>query len=183
MTPGPILLARHGQTAENAEGRFQGQEDVPLNAEGRAQAHALAEAARGHDIAELWCSPLIRARETADAVGAAIGLQPRPDARFMEADTGEWTGLLKADVERDEPELWAAYMRAGEEWRFPGGESLEEQQERVVDGLVSVTHDGALPALVVCHRGVIRVARAHTHLRGLDTFHEWEVPNAALVTL
>ena len=55
--------------------------------------------------------------------------------------------------------------------------------ERVVEGLVAVTRSGRLPALVVCHRGVIRAARSHTHARGLDTFHEWPVPNGALVAL
>ena len=49
-----------------------------------------------------------------------------------------------------------------------------------------MSHRGAhrlLPALVVCHRGVIRAAQSHTHIRGLDTFHEWPVPNGALIPL
>ena len=178
-----ILLARHGETAENKERRFQGQKDVPLNATGRAQAVALAEQAREEGIAALYTSPLVRARETAEIVGAAIGLEPRPDDRLMEVDVGDWQDRLKDDIARDEPELWAAFGRGGEDWRFPGGESLQEQQDRVIAALVDITQAHALPALVVCHRGVIRCALAHTHNRGLDTYHEWTVPNAELIRL
>ena len=178
-----ILLARHGETAENKERRFQGQKDVALNETGRAQAVALAEAAREEGIAALYASPLVRARETAEIVGAAIGLEPRLDDRLMEVDVGDWQDRLKDDIARDEPELWAAFGRGGEDWRFPGGESLQEQQDRVVAALVDITQRRELPALVVCHRGVIRCALAHTHNRGLATYHEWTVPNAELIRL
>lgn len=176
-------MARHGQTAHNVEGRFQGTLDVPLDATGREQAQALAAEAEGHGIVALYCSPLLRARETADVVGAALGLEPQPDARFAEHETGAWTNRLKADVEAEDPEGWAAYMRAGEDWTFPGGENLEAFMERVVDGFVAVTQAGRLPALVVCHRGVIRAALSHTNIRGLSTFHDWPVPNGALIPL
>ena len=72
-----VFLARHGQTAYNLEGRFQGQRPVPLDETGRAQAAELAERAAGYEFAALWCSPLLRARETADAVATRIGLRPR----------------------------------------------------------------------------------------------------------
>lgn len=178
-----IALARHGQTASNLEGRFQGTLDVPLDPVGLEQARTLAEHARDQGFVALHCSPLLRARQTADVVGEALGLEPRADQRFSEHDTGAWTGRLKADVEAEEPELWAAYLRAGEDWTFPGGENLEAFMERVVEGLVAVTQSHELPALVICHRGVIRAARSHTHRRGLATFHEWPVPNGALVAL
>lgn len=178
-----ILLARHGQTFSNAEGRFQGQDDSPLDATGLAQAQELAAHSHGHGIVALWCSPMPRARQTAEAVGSALGLVAREDARFAEHDTGDWTGRLKAEVADEDPERWEAWERAGEEWTFPGGENLEVFMERVVDGLVAVTQAGALPALVVCHRGVIRAAHSHTHRRGLATFHDWVVPNGALLPL
>ena len=178
-----ILLARHGETTENRERRFQGQKDVPLNEHGREQARALAEAAAGETIEALYTSPLVRARETAEIVAERIGLEPRPDDRLKEVDVGEWQDRLKDDVEREDPEGWAAFERAGEEFRFPGGESFAEQQERVIAALVDITQRGELPALVVCHRGVVRCALAHTHRRGLETYHEWRVPNAELIRL
>ncbi len=178
-----ILLARHGETAENKERRFQGQKDVPLNETGREQARALAEQVAAEPLAALYTSPLVRARETAEIVGARIGLEPRPDDRLKEVHVGDWQERLKDDLAREDPEAWAAFGRAGEDFRFPGGESLEEQQRRVVAALVDITQRGDLPALVVCHRGVIRAALAHTHIRGLDTYHEWTVPNGELIRL
>jgi broad specificity phosphatase PhoE len=178
-----ILLARHGETADNKDRRFQGQKDVPLNDIGREQARALAEAARGEGLVALYSSPLIRARETAEVVGAALGLEPRLDDRLKEVDVGDWEGRLKDDIARAQPEQWAAFGRGGDDWRFPGGESLAEQQRRVIAALVDITQAGDLPALVVCHRGVIRCALAHTHIRGLDTYHEWTVPNGELIRL
>ncbi len=176
-------MARHGQTAYNAEGRFQGTLGVPLDEAGVAQAHALADVARGHGIVALWSSPLARARQTAEVVGVALGLEPQFDPRFAEHDTGTWTDRLKADVEAEDPDAWATYLRGGGDWTFPGGEGFEAFMGRVVDGLAAVTQAGCLPALVVCHRGVIRAAQASTHVRGLATFHEWPVPNGALITL
>jgi broad specificity phosphatase PhoE len=178
-----IFLARHGETTWNKDRRFQGQLDVELNDTGREQARALAEIAKGHDRAAIYTSPLVRARETAEIVGAALGLEPRPDDRLKEVDVGDWQGRYKEELERDEPDAWAAFQAAGEDYRFPGGESLAAQQRRVIAALVDVTQRGDLPALVVCHRGVIRCALAHTHNRGLDTYHEWTVPNGELIRL
>jgi broad specificity phosphatase PhoE len=179
-----ILLARHGETQENRDRRFQGQKDVPLNERGREQARALAERAAQEErpIVALYTSPLVRARETAEIVGGRIGLEPRPDDRLKEVDVGEWQDRLKDDVERDDPEGWKAF-RAGGAFRFPGGESFPEQQERVIAALVDITQRGELPALVVCHRGVMRCAFAHTHKDGLATYHDWRVPNAELIRL
>ncbi len=178
-----ILLARHGETAENKERRFQGQKDVPLNETGREQARALATSLAGEGVVAIYASPLVRALETARIVGAALGLEPRADDRLKEVDVGDWQDRLKPDLEREEPEAWARFLAGGPDWRFPGGESLQEQQDRVIAALVDVTQARQLPALVVCHRGVIRAALAHTHNRGLETYHEWKVPNGELIRL
>jgi len=179
-----ILLARHGETDDNIEPiRIQGWRDTPLNDTGRAQAHELAERVAGEGIAALYSSELSRARETAEIVGARIGLEPVIDPRFAEGNRGELEGRLWQDVAEDDPDLYAAWRKAGSGFRFPGGESLQEQMDRVIAGLVDVTQAGALPALVVCHGGSIRVALSHTHNRGLDVFHDWDVPNVALVRL
>ena len=178
-----ICLARHGETAWNKDRRFQGQLDVELNDTGRRQAHELAELAVRHEFVALYSSPLARARDTAEIVGARIGLEPRVDDRLKESDTGTWSGRFKDDIAREDPVNWAAFHEAGEDFRFPGGESLGEQQERVIAALVDITQRMRLPALVVCHRGVIRCALAHTHNRGLETYHEWTVPNGELIRL
>lgn len=179
-----ILLARHGETDDNIEPiRIQGSIDTPLNDTGRAHARELAERVAPEGVQALYCSQLSRARETAKIVGARIGLEPIVDPRLAEGNRGDLEGLLWQDVARDDPALYAAWRAAGPEFRFPGGESLLEQQERVIAALVDITQAGRLPALAVGHGGTIRVALCHTHRRGLHTFHDWDVPNVALVRL
>ena len=179
-----VVLARHGQTDDNRPPiRVQGFRDTPLNDVGREQARGLAEAVAGDGYRSVWSSDLSRASETAAIVGARIGLEPRLDPRLREANRGRWEGRLFIDIEQDEPELYAAWRRAGAGFRFPGGESLVEQQQRVMATLDDVTAAGELPALVVCHGGSIRVVLSARDPRGLDAFHDFEVPNVGLVAL
>jgi broad specificity phosphatase PhoE len=175
-----VYLARHGQTAYNREGRFQGQQAVPLDEVGRAQAAELAERAVGYRFRALWCSPLLRARETADVVGARIGLRPVEDARLMETDAGEWTDLSFADVRALAPQRFDAFAAADPDFAFPGGESFAEQEARVAAALRDV-EAGELPALVVCHGMVIRAAFAARAGDRAERFQR--LPNAALVPL
>jgi probable phosphoglycerate mutase len=177
-----LWLARHGETDDNREPiRVQGFTDTPLNDTGRGQAAELAERVVPLGIASLWCSDLQRARETAEIVGGRIGLEPTLDPRLREANRGVWEGRRFIDIEREEPERYAAWRRAGEQFRFPGGESLLEQQQRVLATLDDVRSAGQLPALLVCHGGSIRVALCARDPRGLDAFHDFEVPNVALI--
>jgi broad specificity phosphatase PhoE len=155
--PPRIYLARHGQTAYNAEGRFQGQGPVPLDETGRAQAAALAEQAVAYEFAALWCSPLLRARETADLVARRIGLTPREDARLMETDAGEWTDRSFVEVLEEDPEGFARFKDGDPTFAFPGGESFAQQAVRVAAAFHDIKRAEA-PALVVCHGGVIRIA-------------------------
>ncbi len=185
MNPeGALLLARHGETDDNREPlRFQGWRDTPLNDVGRRQAAELAERVADLGLRSLWSSDLSRARETAEIVGARVGLRPRLDPRLREANRGRWEGWLFRDVARDEPERYAAWLRAGEGWRFPGGESLREQQDRVTASIEDARAAGDLPVLLVCHGGSIRVMLCESDPRGLDAFHDFTVPNVAVVEL
>lgn len=175
-----IALARHGQTPYNAARRFQGHLPVPLTDLGREQAHELARAAAGREWSALLCSPLARARETAEIVGAAIDLEPVPDARFAETDCGDWTDRSFDEIQACDPEGFAAYQRGDPGFAFPGGESFAHQQQRVLEG-IAAARSGPVPALVVCHRGSIRLALAALH--GDDGLRTAEVPNASLVEL
>ncbi|HWH94723.1 MAG TPA: histidine phosphatase family protein [Baekduia sp.] len=175
-----IALARHGETVYNAQRRFQGHLPVALNDRGRQQAHELARVAAQRQWATLICSPLARARETADIVGAAIGHHPIEDARFAETDCGDWTDRMFDDVQREEPELFARYMAGDPDFAFPGGESFAQQQLRVLEG-IDAARRGPRPALIVCHRGSIRLALAALH--DDDAQRSAAVPNASLVEL
>ena len=184
-----ILLARHGETDDNVPPlRFQGQRDTPLNDTGRAQARELAERVAAHDppIAAIWASDLSRARETAEIVGARLALPVRLDARLREGWRGEWEGFLFDEIAASDPQRYAAWRNPDAEigFRFPGGESLAEQQARVLTCLgeiavVGPPSPGAV--LVVCHGGSIRTVLCRDDPRGLAAFHDFEVPNVALV--
>ena len=154
-----VLLARHGETDDNAARRFQGHRDPPLNARGREQARALGDALAEQGIRALWSSPLRRALQTATIAGAILGLEPRLDARLMEVDVGRWAGRLYADVAADEPDAFTEWRSGSPAFRFPGGESLQEQGERVAKVLEEIAGGPHKPVLVVCHGGVIREAR------------------------
>jgi broad specificity phosphatase PhoE len=177
-----IHLARHGQTAYNAEGRFQGHLPVPLDETGREQARALADTVAGVEVRTLVCSPLARARETADIVAARIGLEPDEDARFTETDTGDWTGRSFAEIKAEDPDGFHRYEISDPSFRYPGGESFGEQSDRVQAGLADLrARTDVLPVLVVCHRGVIRLALAAA--TGDHTAGGREIGNATLVSL
>jgi len=184
MTPANVYLARHGQTAYNLERRFQGHLPVPLDETGRAQAVDLAERASagagGAPFVALWCSPLLRARETADIVAARLGLEPREEPRLMETDAGDWTDRLFTDVQANDPHGFAGFIEGSPDFGFPGGESFAQQGVRVAAGLADIER-GELPALVVCHGVVIRIALFQR--AGHRVALAERVPNAALVPL
>jgi probable phosphoglycerate mutase len=175
-----VYLARHGQTAYNAERRFQGQLPVPLDDTGRSQAKELAELVSSYGFSALWCSPLLRALQTAEAIAQRIGLEAKLDPRLVETDAGAWTDRTFKDVQEQEPERFAAFLAGDPDFSFPEGESFAAQGVRVAQALADV-EAGELPALVVCHGVVIRVALfgRGDQRRALGE----RVDNAALVAL
>lgn len=175
-----IYLARHGRTAYNHEGRFQGQGPVPLDDQGRQDAAALAELASGVGFATLWASPLARTRETAEIVSARIGLPIHEDARLAETDCGDWTDLLFADVQAEHPHLFQAFVDGDPAFAFPGGESFAEQGDRVMAALADAEREPG-PVLVVCHGMVMRLALARR--AGEPGPGPRLIPNGALIPL
>jgi broad specificity phosphatase PhoE len=177
-----LFLARHGQTDDNREPiRVQGFTDTPLNDTGRRQAAELADRVVPMGFVSLWSSDLSRARETAEIVGYRVGLPVRLDPRLREANRGDWEGRRFIDIDREEPRRYAAWRNSPATFRFPGGESLRDQLERVMASVSDARRSGELPALLVCHGGSIRVALCAQDPRGLSAFHDFEVPNVALV--
>lgn len=177
-----IYMARHGETDDNARRVVQGWLDTPLNDRGCEQAHELAERVASLGIVAVWTSPLARAAETARIIGDALGIEPRVDDRFAESRRGTWEGRTLDEIQQSEPQTWAAWMRGGAGFRFPGGESLQEHQARVLAGIDAV-RAGDRPALIVAHGGTVRCAICANHPNGLDVFWSISVPNAELVTL
>ena len=174
-----ILLARHGETPWNAEGRYQGQEDIALSATGEVQARALGERLRGVRIDRAIASPLCRALRTAElALGEERAATLATDAGFMEIAHGEWEGLLAGEIRERDPERARAWREAPHEVLMPRGESLQHvldrawpALERACDGLGDED-----TLLVVAHDAVNRVLLCR--VLGLPLSHLWRFRQA-----
>ncbi len=150
-----LMLIRHGRTAWNAEGRWQGQADPPLDAIGLQQAEALAAHLKAEPITAIYSSPQIRARQTAEALAAALppGVPVILDDRLKERNIGAWEGLTMAEVHERFPDGYHP------EWWIngaPGGENLAELTARTAAafGEIAAAHPEAAIA-VVSHGGAL----------------------------
>jgi glucosyl-3-phosphoglycerate phosphatase len=165
-----IVVWRHGRTASNAEGRFQGQLDVPLDPVGVAQARTAARLLAALSPAAIVSSDLVRAAATAAELGAVTGLEVAYDKGLRETDLGSWQGLTRGEVEAQFPGEADAWLR-GELDRRGGGESMEEVAARCVAATESALErlgpDATL--VVVTHGGSGRVLVAQ--LVGLPPAH------------
>ena len=154
-----ILLARHGETDWNRDGRFQGHADPPLNRRGRAQAVDLARMLTAEQLAAVYSSPLRRALETAEVVGTSLGLEPIPVDGLREVDVGSWSGLTRAEVEERFPEQFSRWLEFGQGWE--DGETYEEMGTRAVAALLELAAEHEHErVLAVTHGGPIRAAFA-----------------------
>ena len=147
-----ICLVRHGQTEWNLAGRYMGQSDVPLNANGRSQASSLALQLQGHPFAAIFTSDLERARETARIIAGALHMPVVNDARLREINQGEWEGQLVDDIKSRYAGLWQQRSLDPASVRPPGGETIREVAQRVHAALDDIArlHPG-FSALVVSH--------------------------------
>jgi probable phosphoglycerate mutase len=177
-----ILLLRHCQTDWNLEpARCQGWADVGLNAAGRAQALECARVLEGRGLELIVTSHLLRARETAAIVRDGLGgdLPMVADPRVAETHRGDWEQRLFDEIVEEDAVAWRHYREYPETFRFPGGESLAEQQRRVLAALRDVACDGRR-TLIVTHGGCIRLVRGFLSGRGIADFHDSGTPNGGI---
>jgi probable phosphoglycerate mutase len=141
-----ILLARHGETDWNKEGRWQGWADPPLNDTGRAQARGLAERLRATPFDAVYSSDLRRARETAEILAAPHAVPVVVDPGLREIDVGSWSGLTRAEIRERFPD-----------GSRPDGETHEEHGTRVRAAVVAIARaNEGRRILIVAHGGTVR---------------------------
>jgi len=150
LTKIPFFFLRHGETDWNAQGLSQGQVEVPLNANGRAQAGRSAEKLAGHGIASIVCSPLGRAQETAHIVSGLLKLPFSTEADLREASFGDQEGKAMGPWYDDWVE--SNYTPAG-------GETFVALRTRVVSALNRALAHQA-PVLIIAHGAMFRAVRA-----------------------
>lgn len=150
-----LVLWRHGRTPWNAERRFQGHADVPLDETGHAQAREAARYLAAMRPGAIFSSDLARAMETAAYLAELTGLAVQADKDLRERGGGAWEGLTDAEIRAGYPEAYAA-------WDPPDGEPVDAVAERaaaafqrIADGL-----DGSGPgplAVLVSHGAAINL--------------------------
>lgn len=131
--PVRVLLARHGETVANVEGRWQGQTDSPLTERGLLQAGRLAESLADQPVAAVYSSDLGRALRSAEIVAAPHGIPVTVDVRLREIDTGAWSSRLGAEIRAEDPSGLETWLSRPWSFRMPGGETLGEMQGRAAD--------------------------------------------------
>ena len=175
-----LILLRHGRTEWNAQRRFQGQADPPLDDVGRMQAYEVAAliAALGPD--RVVSSDLIRALETAQIIGSAIGMPVVVEPRLRERSLGHWEGLTRDDVERQYPDEFADW-RDGRDVSRRGGETRDQVAARSLaafhdqpraETLVLVTHSAT--AMALCN-ALLGIAQQQHPLGPLANCHWTEL--------
>jgi probable phosphoglycerate mutase len=156
-----VLLCRHGETPWNAQGRYQGQMDIPLSDVGEGQARALGERLKDLPITRAVASPLSRAKRTAElALGDRAGMLNLHKG-LMEIAHGEWEGKLAAEIRASDPARLEAWRDTPHLVQMPGGESMDRVLERswkafaevsaglgAEDTLLIVAHDAVNRALL-----------------------------------
>ncbi len=151
-----LTLVRHGQTASSARSAYSGQSDIPLTELGREQAVRAAEQLGGAGIDAVISSPLIRARDTAQAIAVATGAPLTIDDRLIEVDYGPFENLDRAGARE---RLGAPF----EAWRddpfgapVPGMEPLADALRRARAGTAAALAAHAHP-VIVGHQGILRI--------------------------
>jgi len=157
-----LVMVRHGETEWSATGRYAGATDVALNQAGRDQAQRLAGWVNDARLAAVWCSPLLRARETAEIAIGDTGLPLRIDPRLAELDFGEAEGLTSAQMRELFPDARAAFESDPAAHPLPGGERPGAALARALGCLDEISTDNpAGRVMVVVHTTLIRLLVCH----------------------
>jgi probable phosphoglycerate mutase len=174
-------MIRHGETAWNAEGRVQGQTDVPLSAVGEAQARAVGAALGGMRFAALYASDLARVRQTAAPAARALGLAMQLDAGLRERHYGKFETLTYAEARERHPADFARFKAKEPAYDFGSGESLLAFNARAIAsvGAIAARHAGE-SVLVFTHGGVLEMVHRHASDSGLTSPRDFEIANAAI---
>ena len=148
--PATLWLVRHGQTDWNQEGRYQGQLDLPLNPAGREDARRMAAILAARPLAAIYCSDLLRARQTAEVLARVTGAPLILEPRLREVALGDWEGQLFSDIRARYPEEIRLRLLQPLHSRPPGGETLWEVWLRVKSAVdeIAARHPGQEVAIV-----------------------------------
>ena len=153
-----LYCVRHGESAFNAEKRFQGQLNVELSPLGLRQAEAIGQALSKVPLQAVFSSPLARAYDTARPVAAAHGLTIQTDDRLKEIHAGIFQGLLWSEIQSSHPEDAKRWIAQEPDFVIPEGESRRALMVRGREALEAIRETGLERVAVVAHGGVLTAA-------------------------
>lgn len=153
-----LYLIRHGESVYNAEGRIQGQTDIPLSQIGLRQARAIADGLAKIKLDAIFTSPLKRAAQTAEPLAMHQGLTAELMPELMEIHAGIFSGLLWGEIEQKYPEHAVPWREQHPDFVIPGGESRRQLMERGVRALQAIRARHLEQVAVVAHGGVLCAA-------------------------
>jgi probable phosphoglycerate mutase len=181
VTGTKLCLVRHGETAWNAEGRVQGQLDIPLNPVGLAQARAVAAVLGDEPFSAIYSSDLVRVQQTARPTADRRGLPIALDANLRERHYGGFQGITYTEAKQRFPEQFAQFKAHELDFDFATGESLARFNERALACIRSLIakHSGER-ILVFTHGGILEMIYRHATGRGLVSARDFDIPNAAI---
>ncbi len=168
-----LFLIRHGETDWNLEGRYQGQSDILLNANGLLQAEKLAETLRTQHLDAIYSSDLTRARRTAEILARVSESPLHIDPRLREINQGQWEGMLFSEIRERYPELIAQRRTDPLSVTPPGGESIEQVRERVLEVLEAIATTHPVGEVAIVSHG-LALAIIKVHLSELPISSVWE---------
>jgi len=178
-----LCIIRHGETDWNLEQRIQGQIDIPLNEEGRAQAMAMAFDAASHHapFSTIYSSDLSRAHETAKALALRSGLEVKTRVDLRERHYGIFQNVVKNEAELQYPDAHALYISRDLDYDFETGESLLNFSKRTLDAFEwIVRHHIGQTVAIICHAGLLDIVYRNATGRALHTPRDFAIPNCAL---
>ncbi len=176
-----LIFIRHGETDWNRQQRFQGQIDVPLNANGHAQAARLAQRLTSEVVDLLVCSDLLRTRQTAAPLAAVWGKTPTLDAGLREQHFGVLEGLDVPTIKLQHAALWECWLEHRGDFQLPGGESLHQFHTRVFGAVQELARENPGRKLaVVTHGGVLDMLWRSAHGLPIEGLRSCEIPNTGI---
>jgi probable phosphoglycerate mutase len=176
-----FCFVRHGETDWNAEQRMQGHQDLPLNADGLAQADVAGQHFQGLAVAALYSSDLLRAQQTARPIAAALAQPVRLLPELRERHYGRCEGLIRSQVVDLYPDDARALRERHPDYVLAGGESLRQHQQRVLDCVnrLAETHAGQT-VVVITHGGVLDLLYRRATGMALNAARDFPIPNTGI---
>jgi probable phosphoglycerate mutase len=176
-----LCFVRHGETDWNAEQRMQGHKDLPLNADGLAQAEEASSYFIGLPVSAIYSSDLLRAQQTARPIAAALKLAVTLLPELRERNYGRCEGMIRHEVAARYPEDALALRERHADYVLPNGESLRQHHKRILDCVARLATEHAGQTLVVVtHGGVLDLLYRRASGMSLEQPRNFDIPNTGI---